>query len=258
VSAAPYRWLWQGDLPAPSALAVSWRELPPAPPALLAEAEAHWARLTAESPDVFRFPGPLCQLLTATCAEGRLQLGLGRTDYRLWLCAQGRQAELAARFPGAAIARPLAVCAGVLTADGSLVVAERGAALAEGAGLLHVCGGHVEPERHWRADAPDPLAAMQAELEEEWGLQPEELGEGRLLGLVESAAGKPELIWSFRVALDRAALAARAAAASDAHEAAALRFPSAEPAALSGWREVHRARIAAPTLALLEHLLGSP
>ncbi len=237
---------------------MSWQELPPAPPALLAEAAAHWAALERAEPGVFRFPGPLCQLLTATFAAGRLQLGLGRTDYRLWLHAQGRQAELAARFPGAAIARPLAVCAGVLTADGSLVVAERGAALAEGAGLLHVCGGHVEPERHWRAGAPDPLAAMQAELEEEWGLRPEELGEGRLLGLVESAAGKPELIWSFRIALDRAALAARAAAASDAHEAAALLFPSAAPAALAAWRDAHRARLAEPTLALLERLLGLP
>jgi hypothetical protein len=99
---------------------------------------------------------------------------------------------------------------------------------------------------------------MQAELEEEWGLRPEELGQGRLLGLVESAAGKPELIWSFHVAPDRTALAARAAAASDAHEAAALLFPAAAPAALAGWREVHRARIAAPTLALLERLVGSP
>lgn len=244
-------------MPAPSALAVDWRELPPPPAALVAEAEAHWARLAAETPGVFRFPGPLCQLLEVRATGDRLQLALGRTDYRLWLHAQGRQAELAARYPGASIARPLAVCAGVLTA-GALVVAERGQALAEGAGLLHVCGGHLDPDRHWRGSAPDPLLAMQAELEEEWGLRPEDLAEGTLLGLVESAAGKPELVWRFRVALDRAALAARAAAASDAHEAAALHFPAAAPAALAAWREAHRARIAEPTLALLERLLGSP
>jgi len=237
---------------------VDWRELPPAPAALLAEAEAHWARLAAETPGVFRFPGPLCQLLEARAADGRLHLTLGRTDYRLWLHAQGRQAALAARFPGAAIARPLAVCAGVLTADGALVVAERGQALAEGAGLLHVCGGHLDPDRHRRAGAPDPLVAMQAELEEEWGLRPEELAEGALLGLAESAAGKPELIWRFRVALDAPALAARAAAASDAHEAAALHFPAATPAALATWREAHRPRLAEPTLALLECLVGAP
>jgi 8-oxo-dGTP pyrophosphatase MutT (NUDIX family) len=237
---------------------VRWRELPPAPPGLLAEAAAHWVALERAEPGVFRFPGPLCQLLTATFAAGRLQLGLGRTDYRLWLHAQGRREALVPRFGEEAVSRPLAVCAAVLTADGALVVAERGQALAEGAGLLHVCGGHVEPERHWRAGAPNPLVAMQAELEEEFGLSAAELADGRLLGLVESAAGKPELIWSFRVALDRAALAARAAAASDAREAAALRFPSAAPAALAAWREPHRARIAAPTLALLERLLGSP
>lgn len=236
---------------------MDWRELPPLPAALLAEAEAHWARLAAETPGVFRFPGPLCQLIAARAAGDRLHLTLGRTDYRLWLHAQGRQAALVARFPGAAIARPLAVCAGVLTADGALVVAERGQALAEGAGLLHVCGGHVDPERHRRGGVPDPLAAMQAELEEEWGLRPKELKEGALLGLVESAAGKPELIWRFRVAIDAAALAARAAAASDAYEAAALQFPSAAPAALAAWRDAHRARIAEPTLALIERLTAT-
>lgn len=228
------------------------------PPVLAAGAEAHWAALETAEPGTFRFPGPLCQLLAASFAEGRLKLSLGRTDYRLWLHAQGRREALAARFGEEAVARPLAVCAAVFTADGRLAVAERGEALAEGAGLLHVCGGHVDPERHRREGAPDPLAAMLAELEEEFGLRAEELAEGRLLGLAESRAGKPELLWRFRVALCADALAARVAGASDAHEAAALHFPSAAPAALAAWREARRPRIAAPTLALLERLLGSP
>ncbi len=256
--AAPYRWLWQGELPAAAALAVAWRELPPAPAALVAEAEMHWAALERESPAVFRFPGPLAQLLAARFAAGRLQLALGRTDYRLWLHAQGRRAPLVMRFGEEAVARPLAVCAGVLTADGRLAVAERGARLAEGAGLLHVCGGHVEPERHWRAGAPDPLLAMETELAEEFGLGAQELEDGRLLGLIESAAGKPELIWRFRVGLDAAGLAARAARASDAHEAARLHFPAAAPAALAAWCAAHRMQLAPPSLALVERLLALP
>lgn len=237
---------------------MSWRELPPPPVDLVAEAAAHWARLEREAPQIFRFPGPLCQLLAVAAAPRRLELTLGRTDYRLWLHAQNGGAALARRFGEEAVARPLAVCAAVLTADRRLAVAERGAALAEGAGLLHVCGGHVDPHRHRRGDLPNPLLAMQAELAEEFGLNARELLDGRLLGLAESAAGKPELIWRFTVRLDAESLAARAARASDAHEAIRLHFPAAAPAALAAWRDARRASIAAPSLALIERLVGSP
>ncbi|MBN2172136.1 MAG: NUDIX hydrolase [Candidatus Krumholzibacteriota bacterium] len=252
-----WRWLWRGDLPA-AAVTVDFDAAPPdIPAALAAEADALWHARRAAPGAPRLFDGELAQLRGWDMDAGGLHLALGRTRYRLWLASAGRRGEIETRFGPGAASRPLAFCAAVLVDDGRLVVLERGAAVAEGAGLLHVPGGHLEPDRHRRRGRPDPRTGMLAELSEELALSPADLDAGRLLGLGESGVGKPELLFAFRCRLDEGALRRRAAAARDAFEHAALQLTPAVGPALRVWAATRAARLAEPSRALVERLLAA-
>lgn len=257
MTAGGWRWLWRGDLPA-GAVAVDFDPAPPAvPEALAAEADALWRGRRAGPDAPLLFDGELAQLRGWRAVAGALHLDLGRTRYRFWLACAGRRDEIEARFGPGAASRPLAFCAAVATADGRLAVLERSARVAEGAGLLHVPGGHLEPDRHRSAGRLDPRAGMLAELHEELSLAPADLDAGRLLGLGESGMGKPELLFAFRCRLDGEALRARAAHARDAFEHAALRLAPGSGPALADWAAARASRLAEPSRALVERLLAA-
>ena len=257
MSGADWRWLWRGDLPA-AAAAVEFVDAALAlPEAMLAELAADWEVRLADAKRNGRrlFESPLATLLGHRATEAGLELRLGRSSYSHWLFSGGRQAEIESRFGPGVASRPLALCAAVITADGRVAIQERSAAVAEGAGLLHVVGGHLDPEAHRLAGRPDPEVAIRSELFEELGLGEGDLEDGRLLGFGENLAnGKPELLYRYGTRLDEAALSERAEHARDRFEFARLRFVSMQDGSLGSLLGQPRDRFAAPGLALLGRL----
>lgn len=248
---AAWRWLWRGDLPA-DAIAIRYDGgSAPRGEALAAAIAADWsARLAAPGAPVLT-DDPVAPLLGFEAGVGELRLSLGRSSYAHWLFAAGRQAERERDFGAAGPCRPLALCAALIAPGGELVLTRRSGRVAEGAGLLHVVGGHLDPTRHLLAARPHPTVAMRCELEEELGLTGSDLADGRLLGLVEHpASGKPELLYRWRLRLGETELRERAARAVDRFEADALHLVPP-----SGWAELSRSpELALPSRALLARL----
>jgi len=222
------------------------------PPVLEAEISTHWEQAVgrARKRGVRLFDGGLFQLEDLREEAGRLHLVLARSSYRRWTFAAGRK-------DAAWISRPLACCAALLSADGKLLLQERSAEVAEGAGLLHVPGGHPDPRRDLLGGQPDLFGAMEAELREELAIAPDDLHDGRILALVENAEnGKPELLFFYRTPLDATALAEKAHEGVDRYEYDSLRFIAAEPESIAEFLAKNGKRLAVPSRALLE-ILGS-
>jgi 8-oxo-dGTP pyrophosphatase MutT (NUDIX family) len=254
VNSVPWRWLWRGDLPADS-IAVEFLDRPPdLLEPLRRGVEEHWRHRVEQKQDGVLFRGQMAQLLDHREEGETLHLQLARTDYAHWLFCSGRGGEIASAHGEAAVSRPLALCAAVITDDDQLVIQERSSLVAEGAGLIHVPGGHLDPDEHRLHGTPDPTSAMLAELEEELTLTPAQLTSGRLLGLIENLAnGKPELLYSWRATLSAADLLARSPVARDHFEYSRLLFVPRDERngfRISGPPE----KVAIPCRALLEIL----
>jgi 8-oxo-dGTP pyrophosphatase MutT (NUDIX family) len=238
-------------LPA-DAITVDYRpELPVLPNDLMLEVAADWRERLAKPDAPHLTDDPVAQLLSFEARDDRLTLRLGRSRYSHWLHSAGRQTEVEARHGAGSACRPLALCAAVLTPQGRLIVQRRSDRVAEGAGLLHVPGGHLDPDRHRLHGLPDPRVAMLCELREELGLEVGELREGRLLGLIENREnGKPELLYRWRTPLEEAEIRERAAVAEDSFEADELLFLAAD----DNWSERPDLQVAVPSRALREIL----
>ena len=246
-----WRWIWKGSA-GPGELIEEWLDERPLPAELTAAVDARWDRRLAEArADGQRlFDAPVAHLESA---EG-LRLRLRPARYRHWDFCAGRQAEIEAEHGPGGVCRPLALCAALSSADGQLLLQERSAKVAEGAGLLHVPGGHLEPPRHRGHGQSAAWRAMGEELREELNLEAADLDEGRLLGLGENTEnGKPELLFRFHCRLSADQIRRRASGAEDAYEYRDLLFvPLAE---LATWRAENEKRLAVPSQALLSRLL---
>ncbi len=214
---------------------------------LEAEISAHWETALAEAKEKGQrlFDGALFNLEAVEGSELRLSL----TSYRRWTYAAGREG-------GAKISRPLASCAAVISADDRLLLQERSAEVAEGAGLLHVPGGHPDPSRDLRDGLPDLFAAMEAELREELALGPEDLDQGRVLAIIENMDnGKPELLFLYRSKLSSEEIAARSMGGRDIYEYDSLYFLPAESEKLADFLAENEERLAVPSRALFHFLV---
>jgi len=146
-----WRWIWKGSA-GPGDLIEEWLDERPLPEGLAAAVNEHWERRLAEAgaAGLRLFDGPVAHLESA---EG-LCLRLRPARYRHGDYSAGRHAEIeSAHGPGSAC-RPLALCAALITADGQLLLQRRSEEVAEGGGLLHVPGGHLDPARHRRGEGP--------------------------------------------------------------------------------------------------------
>ncbi len=249
-----WRWLWRGSRPAEATFVELDESIPVLPEALCEKMTVHWreSRRAADADGITLFESPLAQLRGFAAGAGELRLTLGRSSYKHWLYSSGRQDEIEERFGAQTASRPLALCAAVISSDDRVVIQQRSGRVAEGEGLLHVVGGHLDPDQHRKDGLPDPRTAMLCELKEELGLDPDELSGGLLLGLGENTAnGKPELLYRFKTELDSESLKLRAASAQDRFEFSDLLFWPSEGEALGA--EIAGAAIgfAAPGLALL-------
>lgn len=211
---------------------------------------SHWeASLLRASQNGQRlFDGGLFHVECAKAKDGRLNFKLSRTSYRRWTYAAGREG-------GASISRPMACCAAIVSADGKILLQERSAEVAEGAGLLHVPGGHPDPGRDMRDDLPDLFGAMEAEIEEELALKPSDLDEGRILALIENVEnGKPELLFRYECTLSSEQIASRSILGRDIYEYDCLWFIPSDPVKLEAFLAENEKRLAVPSQALLKLL----
>lgn len=221
------------------------------PDELEAEIDAYWENALDRAREKGQrlFDGGLFHL-DEVGSEGGLRLAFSRTSYRRFTFAAGRE-------DSHAISRPLASCAALICADDRLLLQERSGEVAEGAGLLHVPGGHPDPERDLADGRPDLYGAMEAELSEELALERSELDAGRILALIENVEnGKPELLFVYGCSLSSEELAARSVAGRDTYEYQSLWFTPADPAKLPDFLHGNLERLAVPSQALLSYLIN--
>ena len=225
--------------------------VPVLPAALERAIQTDWERRLAAAGRVHLVDDPLAQLLDFETESDTLVLTLGRSRYAHWLHSSGRAAAVEAEHGRGSASRPLALCAALVTADGRLVVQHRSDRVAEGAGHIHVPGGHLNPDLHLRGGRPHPTVAMRTELEEELSLGADDLEDGRLIGFIESAeTGKPELLYRWRTILSADRVEERAREATDRFEARSLLFPRLGE--LAGLEK--KGPVAIPTRALISLL----
>ena len=172
--------------------------------------DATWAR-AAGRPGVHLFDGPMCRLESWRAAPDALQLAVSPTSYKSFLGTNLSNAYLADRYGPAVLANPLGVSTALVTADDSLLLGRRNAAVAYYPGRVHPFAGALEPGDTGAAgDVPDPFVAAYRELGEELNLAAVEVAELRCAGLVEDAALlQPELIFRARTRLTRAEIESR-------------------------------------------------
>jgi hypothetical protein len=215
-------------------------------PKLESEITTHWKSALAKAAEKGQrlFDGGLFQL--EDIAGTRFQLSL--TSYRRWTYASGLG-------DGANVSRPLASCAAVISADNRLLIQERSREVAEGAGLLHVPGGHPDPKRDLVDGLPDLFGAMEAELAEELALTPADLDPGRILAIIENLDnGKPELLFKYHCKLTSEEIVLRSMQSRDSYEYDTIIFLPAEEAKLAAYLAENEKRLAVPSQALLSIL----
>lgn len=198
-----------------------------------------WERrvVAATATGVALFAGPLCRLAAWEIAGDTFHLTFGPTDYRAYLGTNvGNLAAIQAAHPGdwrRYLADPVGVCAAIISADGWLLVVERGASVAEYAGWYSVVGGHPTPAHDDGAGGVSPFLALQDEILEETGIRPTEIAALTCLGLARNRANaKPELLFEARLALPRAAVDVRLAARAGPTEDTSHRWLNDDVAAL--------------------------
>ena len=196
------------------------------------------------------FNGELCRLNGWQQAEKRLQLRLGRTDYRHLLFSNRHGEELTRRFGATCLARALGISAVLLSRDGSIILIKRSQEVGEFPGRFDVIGGHIHPGEHAAAGVPDPFLAIAAEVREETGveLNPDDL---ECLGLIETlATRKPELVFRATVHLSGTEIVT-AGQKTGSSEIATFRTVRNEAAALAELLERESARFSPSALGAL-------
>lgn len=159
-----------------------------AAPELEAAVDAAWRAALAE-PGRTLFDGPMMRLESLEASEGRLRWSLSETSYRPFYVLHMLRPDLLEAHPEAA-PRPVGVSAGVITADGKLLLGKRSSRVAYYPGHVHPFAGTLEP-----ADGGSPFVAARRELKEELGIGDGDLAEMKLLAIVEDERlAQPEAI----------------------------------------------------------------
>lgn len=177
---------------------IDWDPSPEALPSTLNERiEAFWSEHVRQTVKrTFVYDGTLSKLRDWQALSSTLRLKLIPTDYKTLVFANAYEEEIIRLAGEAFLPRALGVSAVVLTGDQRLLLIERSREVGEYPGKWDVVGGHLEPEGHGRAGAPDPFLAITTELCEEINLRQTVLKSLVCLGLIESLpARKPELIF---------------------------------------------------------------
>jgi hypothetical protein len=227
-------------------------------PAVEALIAATWERrvAAAATTGATLFAGPLCRLTGWAVAGDTLRLTFGPTDYRDYLGTNvGNLATIQAAHPRDwrdYLANPVGVCAALVSADGWLLVVERGPAVAEYAGWYSVVGGHPTPAHDDGVGGIAVFLALQDEILEETGIEPVEIVALTCRGLARNRTNaKPELLFEARLGLTRAAVDARLAARHGPTEDRAHLWLNDEPAAVHAFLTRHANQVTPAGVACL-------
>ena len=251
-----WRWYWRGEI-GPGGLSERWLKPRSISTELRAELDAHWRQRLDEARRSGQrlFDAPVTHFDAFRGDVGGLDLSVRPARYREWDYSSGRHEGIDLRFGEGTAVRAVALCAALLTGDGQLLIQRRSGEVAEGAGMFHVPGGHLDPERHRVPGEPAVWRAMREELREELSLQAEDMDGGTLLGFGENLEnGKPELLFRFHCRLSASELRTRAADSPDAYEYSELLFIPAAADSLAAWLADNEKRLAVPSQALLSRL----
>lgn len=201
-----FRVLWMGDIP------IDRIELHYDPSDVLdlsdaerLDMERRWSALVQGQPHIY--DAPLCRLTSWRRRGSGLEIRAGATSYKEYQGLKAAQSVPATRTPPSRTARPIAVCAVALTADGHVIMQHRSSMVGDHGGFWHVTpSGHLHPPQTF-ADA------LFAELEEELGvLRHEVMHEPRATGFVKDlTTGKPELTMLIQLGIGAATVMARKA-----------------------------------------------
>ena len=186
------------------------------------EEDSFWNSRLQQNPDANFFNGTLCELRKHDFSTTPIQLILGPIEFKAHFFSVS-EGESTKKDTGSSN-MALGVSAVVLSGDSKLHFMKRSQDVAAGPGQLDVFGGHIDPNLHSvripQGDkAPDPLAAIAAELEEELNLRESQITSLEGIGLIENCiTGQPELIFRCRTFLDSEAIILRARRAKDRRE----------------------------------------
>jgi 8-oxo-dGTP pyrophosphatase MutT (NUDIX family) len=197
---------------------------------LIAEAWGERARRAAERGQLF-FAGPMCGLRGWSASGERLELRFGRTDYREFVGTNVCHPEIATRFGEEYLANGAGVCSTIESSDGKLLLHRRSERVFEHPGMLHFCGGSLEPAETPAGPIADPFAVMTREIDEEMGIPAAAIANMSCLGLARDGLTlKPDVL--LRTPLS---IAAAEVPAHSGEEHAELVIVPADGAALSAW-----------------------
>lgn len=163
----------------------------------MAKIEAYWKKEILQTPKAdYVFNGDLCRLTGWKIAQNKLNLYLGRTNYKELLYSNNFVQDIITRLGREYLAKALGISAVLVSCDQKIVLIERSETVGEYPGRLDVLGGHIHPVEHAVSGVPDPFLAIKSELKEEVNLQLHANEPVTCLGLIETqVTKKPELVF---------------------------------------------------------------
>ncbi len=155
--------------------------------------ENAWAQATAGANRLL-FDGPMCRVEHFHFSSDAVSMDWSPTSFRVFFGTNLRIADAPAPMPLDTLASPIGVSTALLSRDGFLLFGRRNARVAYHPNRVHPFAGSLEP-----AEAHDPFAAPERELQEELHLQRDDLSDIRLIGLVQDRSlRQPELVFAVR------------------------------------------------------------
>jgi len=203
-------------------------------PAIEAAIHQAWEAQTALARAEGRtlFDGELIRLVRSEVAPTRLRLALGPTRYREFVGTHFRNHELLDRFDETHRSNALGISAAVVTSDGYVAFGRRSGRVAYHAGLLHPFGGMLDLTDRASDGDVGFEQAITRELREEIGVEPWEISEITLIGLVrDRTILQPELIFDVILRRSRSELDRRFDSARAHGEHTAIEFLHDKPEA---------------------------
>jgi hypothetical protein len=158
--------------------------------------EAAWREVNAR-PGVTLFDGPVCRLEAFSATPEALSLRVSRTSYRVNVGTNFCHPEFLERYGREVMANPVGVSAGLVSADGFLLVGRRNGSVAYYPHKLHPFAGSLEVR-----ESVDLFEDVRRELREEIHLASDQVTHIECIGIVEDLKLlHPETIFYVRSSL---------------------------------------------------------
>ena len=155
--------------------------------------EAAWQAVN-QRPGVRLFDGPVGRCESFAVRDGRLEIDLSRTSYRIVVGTNFENPHLSDTFGPDVMANPMGVSAGVISSDGLLVLGRRSHRVAYYPNRVHPFAGSLEVR-----DDVNLFDDVRRELAEELRLTSADLRSVELVGIVEDLHMRhPETIYLVR------------------------------------------------------------